>query len=145
MLQKIVAAAVYGLLRHKMAAVLAQGFQGIGNGRRAGRKGQSRRPSLQGRHPFLQYVLGGVCKPAVNIAGVSQAKPGCRVFAAVEYIGGGGIDGHGPGVGGRVRPLLANMELQSFEFVFRHSFPSFPAFTYLFDRWNYSTFHLLCQ
>lgn len=39
------------------------------------------------------------------------------MLAVAEYIGGCLIDGNRTGIGGRIRPLLTDMELKRFEFI----------------------------
>ena len=107
MLQQVVAAPVDGLLGHDVPAVLGQGLDGVCNGRRAGSQGQRRRAALQGRDPLLQHVLGGIGQAAIDIARIRQAEPGGRMGGIPEYIGCGLVDGHGPGVCGRIGALLS--------------------------------------
>ena len=118
--QQVVAAAVDGLLGHDVVALLGQGLDGVGDGRRAGGHRQGRGAALQGRHTLFQHLLGGVGQPAVDVAALGQAEAGLRLGRVAEYIGGGLVDGHRPGVGGGVGLLLAHVELQCLEFVFAH-------------------------
>ena len=109
--QQIIAAAVDGFLHHKMSAVLSKGFQGIGDGGGPGSQGQGGGPALQSGDPALQHVLGGVGQAAVDVSGIRKAKARGGVFTVPEYIGGGGVNGDRPGVGGGIRGLLPHMEL----------------------------------
>ena len=119
--EQVVAAAVDGLLGDKVAAVLTQRFQHVGNGRRAGGQRQRRHAAFQSSHPFFQHVLGGVGETAVNVAGVRQPEAGGGVGTVMEHVRGGGVNGNGPGVGSGVGLLLADVELQSFKFIVRHN------------------------
>ena len=69
--------------------------------------------------------LRGVGQSAVDIACIRQAKAGSRVAGIPEHIGGCLIDGNRTGIGGRIRPLLTDMELKRFEFIVmnNHHFP----------------------
>ncbi len=122
MRQKVVAAAVDGLLGDNVPAVLRQGLNRIRDGRGARGQRQRGHAPFQRGDPLFQNILGGVGQPAVDVARVRQVKPGGGVRAVVEDVGGGGVDGHGPGVCGGVRRLLANVQLQGFEFVFTHGY-----------------------
>ena len=119
--EQVVAAAVDGLLGDKVAAVLTQRFQHVGNGRRAGGQRQRRHAAFQSSHPFFQHVLGGIGETAVNVAGVRQPEAGGGVGTVMEHVRGGGVNGNGPGVGSGVGLLLADVELQGFKFIVRHS------------------------
>ena len=119
--EQVVAAAVDGLLGDKVAAVLTQRFQHVGNSRRAGGQRQRRHAAFQSSHPFFQHVLGGIGETAVNVAGVRQPEAGGGVGAVVEHVRGGGVNGNGAGIGSRVSLLLADVELQSFKFIVRHN------------------------
>ena len=105
--QQVVAAPVDCLLGYNMAAVLGQGQDGICNGRRAGSQGQSRHTAFQGRQSLLQHVLGGIGQAAVDIPGIRQIEAGRRVGGIPEDIGSGLVDGHRPGIRGRVGLLLS--------------------------------------
>ena len=119
--EQVVAAAVNGLLGDKVAAVLTQRFQHVGNGRRAGGQRQRRNAAFQSSHPFFQHVLRGVGETAVNVAGVRQPEAGGGVGAVVEHVRGGGVNGNGPGIGSGVGLLLTDVELQGFKFIVRHN------------------------
>ena len=109
--QQIVGAAIDGFLCHDMVPRLGQSLDGVRNGRRAGGHSQRRRTALQGRDARFQHLLGGVGQPAVDIAGILQAKPGGGVGGIPEHIAGGLVDGDRTGAGGRVGLLLARVEL----------------------------------
>ena len=121
MLQQVVAAAVDGLLRHEVAAVLTQSLKHIVDGGGTGCHSQRGYAALQSRDPLLQHVLGGVGQTAVDVAGIGQAEPGSGVLTVAEHIGSGGVNGNGAGIGSGIRLLLANMELQGFKFIVRHN------------------------
>ena len=125
MLQQVVAAAVDGLLRHEVAAVLTQGLKHIVDGGGTGCHGQRGYAALQSRDPLLQHVLGGVGQAAIDVAGIGQAETGSGVLAIAEHIGSGSVNGNGAGIGSGIGLLLANMELQSFKFIVRHRIISF--------------------
>ena len=118
--QQIVAAAVDGLLCDDVATVLGEGFNGVGDRSRAGRERQRRDAAFEGGDTLLEHILRGVGEAAVDVAGVSQAEAGCRVFAVAEDIGGGLIDRHCAGIGCGIGGFLAYMELKRFEFIVRH-------------------------
>ena len=86
-LQQIVASAVYGTLSHNVSAILRQGLQSVGDGRRPGSHSQGSHAALQGRHSPLEYVLRGIRQPAVYVPGIAQTKAVCRVFTVAEHIG----------------------------------------------------------
>ena len=119
--EQVVAAAVDGLLGDKVAAVLTQRFQHVGNGRRAGGQRQRRHAAFQSSHPFFQHVLRGVGETAVNVAGVRQPEAGGGVGTVMEHVRGGGVNGNGPGIGSGVGLLLTDVELQGFKFIVRHN------------------------
>ena len=120
MAQQVEAAAVDGLLGHDMAAVCRQGLNRIGNGRGAGGYRQGGAAALQGRHPLLQHLLGGVGQPAVDIARVRQAEAVRRVLTVAENIGSGLVNRHRPGVRRRIRLFLSHVKLQGFKSVSAH-------------------------
>ena len=62
---------------------------------------------------------------AVNVSGIRAAKAGGCVFAVVEHIRSGSVDGNSTGVGSRVGSLLAHVELKCFKFIVGHNFVSF--------------------
>ena len=139
MLQQVVAAAVDGLLRHEVAAVLTQSLEHIVDGGGTRCHGQRGYAALQSCDPLLQHVLGGVGQAAVDVAGIGQAEPGSGVLAIAEHIGSGSVNGNGTGIGGGIGLLLANMELQSFKFIVRHSisFLSLIGCVWLsFEKWQ---------
>ena len=109
--KQVVAAAVNGLLGDKVAAVLAQGFQHVSDGRRAGGQRQRRHAAFQSCHPLFQNVLSGVGETAVNVTGIRQPEAGGGVGAVVEHIRGGGVNGDSTGIGSGVGLLLADVEL----------------------------------
>ena len=42
------------------------------------------------------------------------------MFAVVEHVGGGGVDGNSTGIGGEIGGLLTYMELKRFKFIICH-------------------------
>ena len=121
--QQVVAAAVDSFLSHDVIPRLSKGLDGIGNSRRARGHGQRRYAPFQGGNPLFQHVLGGVGQPAIDVACVRQTEPGGGVGGIPEHITGGLVDGHRPGIGGGVRQLLANMELQGLKFIAHGKYP----------------------
>ena len=118
--EEVVGTAVDGLLGHDVVAHMGQGLEGVCNGGCAGGSGQSCRTALQGGDPLLQHVLGGVGQAAIDIAAVGQIEAGGGVGGVPEDIGGGLIDGYGPGIGSGIGLLLAHMKLHSLKFILAH-------------------------
>ena len=110
--QKVIAAAVNGLLGYDMLPRLGQSLDGVSDGRRAGGQRQGRHAALQGRHALLQHVLGGIGETPVDIARVGESEPGRGLGAVAEHVGGGLIDGYRPGAGGGIGLLLTRVELE---------------------------------
>ena len=92
-------------------------LHGVGDGRRAGGSRQCRSAALQRCDALFKNVVGGVHQTGVDVAGNGETKASRRRRGVLEHIGGGGIDGHGPCVGGRVRALLPHVELQCLKFI----------------------------
>ena len=103
-----------------MVPLLGQGLDGVGDGGGAGGHGQGGHAPLQGCDALFKHVLGGVGQAAVDIARIPQAEAVGGVLGVMEHIGGGGIDGDGPGVGGGIGLLLTHMELKGLEFILTH-------------------------
>ena len=118
--QQIAGAAVDGFLGHNVLSLTGQGLDGIGDGGGTGGHGQGGSASLQGGDPLFKDLLGGVGEPPVDVAGLAQAEPVRRILAAGEHIGGGGINGHCPGITGRIGLLLAHVQLHGFKTVSAH-------------------------
>ncbi len=112
------------------------GLEGVGDGRRAGGHRQSRHAPFQGGDAPLKHILGGVGQTAVDVAALRQAEAVRRLPAVGKHIGGGGVDGHGPGVGGGVGLFLPHMELEGFEFIVRHILRSFLFFCFSYRTDN---------
>ena len=87
------------------------------HGGRAGRDGQARGAAFEGRDAVFEHALGGVGQTAVDVARVRQSEAGLGVVEVVEDVGGGLVDRHRAGVGGRVGLLLADVQLQGFKTV----------------------------
>ena len=115
MRQQVVGAAVDGLGGHDMLAGLGQGLEGVGDGRCAGGHRQGRGAVLQRGNAGLEHALGGVGQAAVDVARIPQAETVSGVLAVMEHIGGGGVNGHGAGVGDRVSLLLTDVQLFGFK------------------------------
>ena len=115
--QQVIGAAVDGLLGHDVVPRLGQGLDGIGDGGGAGGHRQGGASPLQGGHPPLQHLLGGVGEAAVDVARLLQGKAGGSVGGVREDVGGGLIDRDRPGAGGRVGVLLSGVELESLKVI----------------------------
>ena len=111
MLQQIIAAAVDGLLGNKMTAVLSQCLQNIVNGSSAGRNSQRCNTAFQSGNSLFKYLLGGIGKPSVDIAGIRKAKSGSGMGAVMEHIRCGGINRNSPRIGSGISGFLTYMEL----------------------------------
>ena len=118
--QKVVGAAVDGLLGDDVVPLLGQSLDGIGDSGGAGGHGQGGHAALQGRNALFKDILGGVGQAAVNIARVPQSEAVGGVLGVMEHIGGGGVDGHRAGVGGGIGLLLTHMELKGLKFIITH-------------------------
>ena len=94
-----------------VAAVCGERFDHIGDRRRAGGYREGRDAALQGCDALFQHLLRGVGQAAVDVARVPQAEAVGGVLGIVEHIGRGGVNRHGPGVGGGIGLLLADMKL----------------------------------
>ena len=129
-LQQVEASAVDRLLGHDVAAVRRQGFDRVGDGRRAGGHRQGRASAFQGGDAFLKHVLGAVRQPAVDVSGIRQAEPVGGVLAVMENVGSGLVDRYRPGVRCGIRLFLSDVKLQCFEFIVTHF--SFPLLSFLF-------------
>ena len=117
MRQQFVAAAINGLLRHDMLSRLRKRLNGIGDGRRTGSQRQGGHAAFQRRQTLLQYILRRVGQPAVDVAEVRQPETGCRVSRVFEHVRGGLINGHRPGISGRIGLLLANVKLERLKMI----------------------------
>ena len=56
----------------------------------------------------------------IDIACIGQTKASGSVCRIVKHIGSGLINGNHSGISGGVSLFLANIELQSFKFIFTH-------------------------
>ena len=104
-------AAVEGGGGDDVTAGVGQVEQGDGDGLLAAGEGQGPDAAVQGGHPLLEDVGGGVHQPRVDPAHLLQGEQVGRVFGALEHVAGGLVDGHGPGAGGRVG-LLPGVQCQ---------------------------------
>ena len=73
--------------------------------------------TFKGGDAVLKDTLGGVGQTAVDVARVGKAESGLGMIEVVENVGGGGVDRHCAGIGGRVGLLLAHVQLQGFKTV----------------------------
>ena len=87
------------------------------NGSGTGSDGQTSGTTFKGGDAVLEDTLGGVGQTAVDVARVRQSEAGLGVVEVVEDVGGGLVDRHRAGVGGRVGLLLADVQLQGFKTV----------------------------
>ena len=118
--QQVEAAAIDGFLSDDVPAVRGEGLDRVRNSSGAGGHGQGRAAAFEGGDSLFEDALGGVGQSPIDIAGVRKAEPVCRMLAVMEHIRSGLVDGDGAGIGGGVRLLLPDVELQSFEFVVAH-------------------------
>ena len=125
MRQQVKAAAVDRLLGYDVAAVGCQGFDRVGDRRRAGSHRQRRAAALQSRHALLKHILGGIGQPAVDVAGVRQTEAVRCMLAVPEYIGCRLVNRYSARVGSRIGLFLAYVKLKGFEFILTHGFLSF--------------------
>ena len=94
--------------------------ENIGDGeidrRRAAGKRQRRRAAVELRQAFFQHVVGRIHQPGVDVARLPQREQIGAVLRAFEVVGGGAVNRHSPGAGGRF-DLLAGVERQRFDMV----------------------------
>ena len=100
--------------RDNLVSNLRDGQQGKGDGRRTRGDGQRAGPAFDRGHPLLENVRGRIHQPRVDVAEFLQGEQIGGVFGALEHVGGGLINGHGPRAGGRIRDL-AGMQRQRAE------------------------------
>ena len=110
--QQVEGAAVHVLGCDDVVAGLGDVAHRVFHGGRAGRDGQARGAAFEGRDAVFEHALGGVGQTAVDVARVRQSEAGLGVVEVVEDVGGGLVDRHRAGVGGRVGLLLSDMQLQ---------------------------------
>ena len=115
--QQVEGAAVHVLGCDDVVAGLGDVAHRVFHGGRAGRDGQARGAAFEGRDAVFEHALGGVGQTAVDVARVRQSEAGLGVVEVVEDVGGGLVDRHRAGVGGRVGLLLADVQLQGFKTV----------------------------
>src|SRR5690606_4442860 len=71
--------------------------------------------ALQRRHALLRHVGGGVHDAGVNVARHLQIEQVGAMLGVVEGVGGGLVDRHSHGLGGRVR-AVAGVDSEGFGF-----------------------------
>ena len=125
MLEQVIAAAVDSLLGDEVAAILAKGFERVGDGGCAGGHSQGGDAAFERGDALFQHVLRGVGQSAVDVAGVGEAEAGGSVGAVMEDVGGGGVDRHRAGVGGGIGRFLPDVQLEGLKFICRHDVISF--------------------
>ena len=123
--QQVVAATVDGLLRDNVIAGLRQRLNGVADGCCAGGNGQRRNTAFQRGYTLFQHVLRGIGEPAVDVAGVGEAKARRSMGAVAENIGSRLVNGHRAGIGGGVGLFLTDVKLQGLKFVVTHINTSF--------------------
>ena len=109
--EQVVAAAVDGLLSDDMTTVRGEGFDRIGDRRRARSQRQRRAAALQSGDALLQHLLRGVGQSAVDIARVGKTEAVGGVLRITEYIGSGLIDGYRSRIGSGIGGFLSNVKL----------------------------------
>ncbi len=112
-LELIVGPAVEVARGDDVVAVLTEGVEGQKLGGLPAGGGDGRDAAFERGHPPLEDVVRRVHDAAVDVAELFEGEEVGPVLRIVEGVGGGRVDGHGPGVGGRVR-LLSRMELAGF-------------------------------
>ena len=115
--QQVVRAAIKGALGDNVLSCLGQRLDRVGDGGCAGGHRQGGGSPLQGSYPRLQHPLGGVGQSAVDVAWFLQMEPSRRVGGVVKDIGCGLINGHRPGISGRIGLLLANVKLERLKMI----------------------------
>ena len=88
---------------------MGDGQYGGCDGGLAGGHGQAGGSAVQGGQALLEHIVGGVHQAGVDVPEFLQGEQIGRVFGVPKVVGGGGVDGHGPGTGGWIR-LLAGMK-----------------------------------
>ena len=89
-------------------------LDGIGDGRRAGSRGQRARAPFQGGHALLEDVRGGIHDAGIDVAVLLQSEERLGVVAIVENIGAGLVNRNGARCCGAVW-FLARMNLKRFK------------------------------
>ena len=128
MREEIVGAAIDGLLRDDVVALMSKCLKGRRNCRCPRGKGERRRAALKRCDALLEHVLRRVHEPPVDIAGFLEGKTVGRVLRVVKHIGSCLIDRHGTRIGHGIGLLLTDTHLQGFKTVllFAHNTSSFP-------------------
>ncbi len=93
-------------------------FKGICHGSRSRCHGQCGHASFEGRHAFLEHVLGGIRQASVDIAFLFQGETVGRALARIKYVRCGLVYRHGAGIGRGVGMLLPDVKLQCLEMKF---------------------------
>ena len=119
--QQVGGAAIDGLLGNDMLTGLGKCLNGIGDSCCAGCHCQTGYAAFQCGNSLLKYILRGVGKTTVDVAGVCQTEAIRRMLGVVEHIRSRCIDGNGTGIGYGIGLLLTNVELQGFKFILRHN------------------------
>ncbi len=115
MAEQVEGAAIDVLGSHDVIAALGDVAHRVFHGRGAGCDRQACGAAFKGRDAVFEHALGGVGQTTVDVAGVRQAEASLGVVEVVEHVAGGLVDRHRAGIGGRVRLLLSDMQLQGFE------------------------------
>jgi hypothetical protein len=100
--EQVVGAAVQRARRDDVVAGLGNGLDRGGDRGHAGGKGQRGNAAFHRRDALFQHVLRRVHDAGVDVAGNLQVEQVGAVLGAVEGVGGGLVDRHRDGLGGRV-------------------------------------------
>ena len=116
--KQVVGPAVYGGGADNVLTGMDQGLHGVGHGSGTAGRGQGSHPAFQGGDPFFKDIFRRVGQTAVYIARILQGKTVSGMLAVPEYVRRGLVNGHCPGIGGRIGLFLPYMELQGLKMVF---------------------------
>ncbi|MNM75536.1 hypothetical protein D3C81_873270 [compost metagenome] len=100
--QQVVGTAVELGHRDDIVAGFGHGLDRVGDRRHARGHGQGTDTAFERRHALLEYVVGRVHDPAIDVAGDFQVEQIGAVLGVVEGKRGGLVDRYRDGLGGRV-------------------------------------------
>ena len=86
MLKKIIRAAVDSVRSYNVVAGDRKRADGVINGRSARCRGKCGNAALKSSYSLFKYVLSGVCKSAVNIAGVLKSETSLGLVGIFKNI-----------------------------------------------------------
>jgi hypothetical protein len=104
-MQQLVGAPVKVVARHDFIAQPGDRQQREGNRRRTGRQGQRARAAFDGGDALLEDIGRRVHEARVDVPEFLQRKKIGGVLGALEHVGRGLVDRHGPGAGGGIGNL----------------------------------------